>query len=446
MFDFFKIVYDPVFVCQLLAVSFSLVLVFYDWKKNFKNIAVGVLYGVGIFAVSTVLNWLLFALSSVWRGIAGIHFQIAWLLTIAVYLFAFDKTYVTSRFTMGATMFVTAITMSTFGHELAGYVGATYKINSDFICYLSDLFIIGFALIIYKYSLKPYSDIPAVSVVLIAIPTVMSTALIIVKTIMRMKAWEAFNLYYSLVLADLFVVAVVMYLMIYHNCKIYKEATMLAVQNKMLDADRQRLEISEKAIEEMRALRHDMKNQHGVMALLLQEKRYDELQDYFASLEKSLDVFKPGDFIDSGNALVNSVVNMEIMKANSCGVSMVTRINVPQTLTFDASDFCRIVANLLDNAIEETLRAGGKDSLVDLKMNTRMDYLYISVKNKIRADADRQTLLNMNTVKDDAANHGYGHKIVKRMVDKYNGHVNYSIDGDEFVAEVMLEFCKEETK
>ena len=32
------------------------------------------------------------------------------------------------------------------------------------------------------------------------------------------------------------------------------------------------------------------------------------------------------------------------------------------------------------------------------------------------------------------------------MVDKYNGHVNYSIDGDEFVAEVMLEFCKEGTK
>ena len=68
------------------------------------------------------------------------------------------------------------------------------------------------------------------------------------------------------------------------------------------------------------------------------------------------------------------------------------------------------------------------------------------MKNKIRADADRQTLLKMNTVKEDAANHGYGHKIVKRMVDKYNGHVNYSIDGDEFVAEVMLEFCKEGTK
>ena len=60
---------DSVFVCQLLAVSFPLVLVIYDRKKNFKNIAVGVLYVLDIFAVSTVLNRLLFALSTVWRGV-----------------------------------------------------------------------------------------------------------------------------------------------------------------------------------------------------------------------------------------------------------------------------------------------------------------------------------------------------------------------------------------
>ena len=58
-----------------------------------------------------------------WR--AGIHFQIAWLLTIVVYLLLFDKTYAASRFTMGATVFITAITMAEFGHELADYIGAT---------------------------------------------------------------------------------------------------------------------------------------------------------------------------------------------------------------------------------------------------------------------------------------------------------------------------------
>lgn len=48
-------------------------------------------------------------------------------------------------------------------------------------------------------------------------------------------------------------------------------------------------------------------------------------------------------------------------------------------------------------------------------------------------------MLKMNTAKDDAVNHGYGHKIVKRIVEKYNGYVHYTIVENEFVAEVMLE-------
>ena len=39
------------------------------------------------------------------------------------------------------------------------------------------------------------------------------------------------------------------------------------------------LVISGQAIEEMRALRHDMKNQHKVMELMLSENRYDDLKN-----------------------------------------------------------------------------------------------------------------------------------------------------------------------
>ena len=38
----------------------------------------------------------------------------------------------------------------------------------------------------------------------------------------------------------------------------------------------------------------------------------------------------------------------------------------------------------------------------------------------------------------------YGHKIVKRIVEKYNGYVHYMIVENEFVAEVMLEMKPQE--
>lgn len=41
LFDFFKIVYDEVFVLQLIAVSFSVVWVFYDWERQTKILRSG---------------------------------------------------------------------------------------------------------------------------------------------------------------------------------------------------------------------------------------------------------------------------------------------------------------------------------------------------------------------------------------------------------------------
>lgn len=52
----------------------------------------------------------------------------------------------------------------------------------------------------------------------------------------------------------------------------------------------------------------------------------------------------------------------------------------------------------------------------------------------------------MNTEKEDADNHGFGHRIVKRIVEKYNGIVKYKVEDNEFIAEMMLDFTSMEVK
>ncbi len=62
------------------------------------------------------------------------------------------------------------------------------------------------------------------------------------------------------------------------------------------------LVISGQAIEEMRALRHDMKNQHKVMELMLSENRYDDLKKYFESVDEKLYQSTINEFINCGNS------------------------------------------------------------------------------------------------------------------------------------------------
>lgn len=440
-FDFFKVIYDEVFIIQLLAVSFSIVWVFYPWAKNKRSILIGIAQILCIFAVGTALNWLLFALSTVWRAVVGINFHIAWLFTVVLYLVIFErKTYVTSRLVMGATLYITIISMADLGHETILYFSMRNSNRYyDWVGFLFSLLIVVFGFVIRRYSLKEFSDIPKLSVILIMINTVACTVLIIAKVLVKTINGVFTDSYFCTVLSVIYIISVTSYMMIYFHCQMHRENTILNVQNKLLEADKQTLQVSEQAIEEMRSLRHDMKNQQKVMGIMLEEGRYDNLKEYFRSMSGKLDQSMLSEFIDSGNKLINSVVNMEILKATSYGVKLITKVNVPGTLSFEPSDICRVLVNIIDNAIEGVLRTEKRDYLVDLKIAVRGDYLYACVQNEVRDDIDRGALLQMNTSKDDSVYHGYGHKIVKKIVEKYNGYVNYSIAENEFIAEVMLD-------
>lgn len=439
-FDFFKIIYDEVFIAQLLAVSFSAVWIFYDWKKEKRNILMGIVQIVGVFAVGTVLNWFLFALSTVWHALGGICFHISWLITIVVYLGLFVKCPAVNKIVMGATVFIAIISTSDFGHQvvmlLKSSFGARYF---DYICLICDMLMVMFCLYLRKHSLKRYSDIPPASAVLIMINAFVSVALIVGKTIYMISAGNAHDAYYCFVLLGIFIVSVASYMMLYYYCKAHKENTDLTVQVKLLEADKQMLIVSEQAIEEMRALRHDMKNQNKVMRLMLEEKRYDELGKYFASYSEQLNRRKGIEFIDSGNRLIDSIINMEKLKCSSYGVELISKTVVAPQLPFDDSDLCSVIVNLIDNAIEGVLRTENKNYMIDVKIGRRSDYFYIGVQNVVRGDIDSAELLKLETFKPDAKNHGYGHKIVKKIVEKYNGCVNYSVVDGEFIAEVMLD-------
>ena len=85
------------------------------------------------------------------------------------------------------------------------------------------------------------------------------------------------------------------------------------------------------------------------------------------------------------------------------------------------------------------MRIDEKNKQVVCSILTHGEYLYIGVKNKVSSNINPDNILKMNTEKEDQANHGFGHRIVKKIANKYNGHVNYSIEEGIFYAEVMLD-------
>lgn len=436
--NFFTIVFDWVFVLQLLAVSFSVVWVFYPYKKNKQNIF-GILTHIAIlFGFGTLMNMLLFGVSATFRFLAGINFPIAWLFSIIIYLVFFCKIRISARVIMGATQYVSVISMCDLGHHL-GQIVEESGVSIDLVCIISYILIVIFALIMRRFSVTKYGDIPKSSVSMIMINDLIASLVVLYYERELVNNGNEVNNIYFVLLGLIYLTTILTYLMLFYHCKIQKENTDLIVENKLLEADRQMICMTEQAIEDIRSIRHDIKNQYKVIELMLEEGKYDDLKDYLNSLSDLMVENVGLHFIKSGNSLVDSILNMELMKTAAHGVMLTTKLNCPAELPFDQSDLCRVLVNLIDNATEATLRLKGKKAPVDCKIGRRSDYLYICVTNAIAEGANAEKILSFKTSKVDSQKHGYGHRIVERIVQKYNGYVNYSIEENEFIAEVMLD-------
>lgn len=188
--------------------------------------------------------------------------------------------------------------------------------------------------------------------------------------------------------------------------------------------------------ESLRRLRHEVKNQYAYIRMLLEQKEYDRAEQFFG--EMSMRANPTFSWVSSGNDLVDDIVNLEVSKARAAGVEISPRIAVPAELPYEEIDLCSLVMNLLDNAIEAC------DGLPDGEKNVRLGIvadqgaLVVTVANPSAKPPTYDEHGALLTTKGSRERHGYGTSIIRAVAEKYDGAADFSHDGGEFVARVML--------
>ena len=217
----------------------------------------------------------------------------------------------------------------------------------------------------------------------------------------------------------------------------------LQAEKQRFLAEREMTQMTESKLEDLRCIRHDLKNQYSYMQILLSEQRYEELQQYFAKLAENLPTQL--NMIDCGNRTMNTVLNMEMQKLKSDRISFEHQLVVPPVLPFPDEDVCAIVTNLLDNAADECrrlLQKGWLSVKVRLEIYPHQSYLYIKCLNSTDREDLRRSKGGLLTTKNDEQLHGYGTKIITKLAEKYNGCADFSLDDGQFVAQVMLDMTE----
>lgn len=185
--------------------------------------------------------------------------------------------------------------------------------------------------------------------------------------------------------------------------------------------------------ENVRRLKHDMKNHLLVIASYLNAGEYDEARGYTSGILDKLNAIHS--YVETGNSLMNHILNEKLELARNGGIAVKAEI---QTLSFakmDSLDFSAVLSNLLDNAIE----ACGTVSLpqMQVEIGKRRGYEMISVRNRLeRSVLERNP--ELLSEKPDGAAHGMGVAQVKSIVEKYQGLCDFYEKDNFFCACVFI--------
>ncbi|OJU15718.1 MAG: hypothetical protein BGN88_00690 [Clostridiales bacterium 43-6] len=186
--------------------------------------------------------------------------------------------------------------------------------------------------------------------------------------------------------------------------------------------------------EEIRAIRHDMKNRIIYLKEIFLKGSYEEGISYADNMIEKIDsMYK---LIYTERFAFDAVVNTKLMEAGDKNISVSYNIMCSLDNNIEDDDLVSLIGNIFDNAIEACEYVQGRKEIY-LEAKKAHSYLLITIKNTV-SESVLKNNPQLKSTKNDVINHGLGIKNVKKIVEKYNGFVIYEEESDEFICKVML--------
>lgn len=162
---------------------------------------------------------------------------------------------------------------------------------------------------------------------------------------------------------------------------------------------------------------------------------YNYLSESLEVVENSIDVF------DCGNPVINALINTKYYEARHNDVPVNYLLEDLSSCVIADPDMVSIIANILDNAIEASLKCDKEQRMIRFKVLHSEGCLRISCENNYVGNL----YINEKGIKSDkdADGHGYGLLNIKSTVQKYSGECSIDTDNNLFRIVVIIPISDE---
>lgn len=184
---------------------------------------------------------------------------------------------------------------------------------------------------------------------------------------------------------------------------------------------------------ELRKIRHDIINQHLSVSTLLNNNAINDAINMLNSIDENIYDKIPVSYCS--NNLLNAIFQFEASKASNMKVTLKIDAMCPDTINIADNDLCSLLTNVIDNAIEAATKTDNKNvKIICKKVNNNF---VIHVENSFSENNKKKSNF-FTSSKQNAAMHGIGMDIVKQIVKKYNGNIDYQFIEDKFILDIFI--------
>ncbi len=238
---------------------------------------------------------------------------------------------------------------------------------------------------------------------------------------------------YVIISLTLLAILGLFYAMFYMMARELTRNDQLRQENQFLSMQQARYDNLRTAIEETRYARHDLRHHFNHLSAMAEKGELEKIKAY---LPHALSKLPDLEMHFSDNRAVDSVIGHYCASAQRDGVPFHARIDLPETLPVDEMDVCLVLSNLLENALDASvkLQSDARHIRVEAYMHSS-HLLLISVENPFEGSIKEKDGVFHSSKR---LGNGVGIQSVRRIAEKNGGDSIFQHHNGLFTAKVML--------
>lgn len=205
-----------------------------------------------------------------------------------------------------------------------------------------------------------------------------------------------------------------------HN-KILEQSILIESQKR----EQRILNLIDQKIEALNKLNHDFNNHKLVIEKMIENQENNQINEYV----KEIFPTSSHTYMSSSNTVLDYILEEKIQSAKNNDIDIKCLIQGDLHHTIAPVDLSIVIGNLMDNAIEATLKCSHKYISINIYQNHSQ--LIIKVSNTYNGTI-RKKRKKLETTKPDKMNHGYGITNIETICKKYNGYNHITYDDKIF--------------